>query len=98
MEKRRKNQQRHDRLAYELRTIRGKRERVAKEYDHVLVKQLTDFILELSEKFKLYIAIRKLGNIRKKTKRGNYKGRKFRGMIHRWAFARITDSLKHRIS
>jgi ribosomal protein L37E len=33
-----------------------------------------------------------------RAKRGNYKGHKFRGMIHRWAFARITDSLQHRLS
>jgi IS605 OrfB family transposase len=98
MDIKRNNQQRHDRLACELRAIRGKRERVAKEYDCVLVKQLTDYILALSEKYRLHVAIGKLGNIRMKAKRGNYKGRRFRGMIHRWAFARITDSLKHRLS
>jgi IS605 OrfB family transposase len=93
----RNSQQRHDRLAFELRTIRGKRERVAKEYDRVLVKQLTDYILELSKKFRIYVSIGKLTNIRMKARRGNFKGRRFRGMIHRWAFARITDSLKHQL-
>jgi hypothetical protein len=85
----------HDRLACELRAISGKREHIAKGYDHVIVKQLTDYILELSEKFRLHVAIGKLSNIRMKAKCGNYKGCRFRGMIHRWAFARITDSLKH---
>jgi hypothetical protein len=33
-----------------------------------------------------------------KAKHGNFKGRRFRGMIHSWAFARITDSLKHRLA
>jgi IS605 OrfB family transposase len=98
MDTRRNNHQRHDRLASELRNIRGKRERVAKEYDRVLVKQLTDYILVLSEKYILHVAIGKLKNIRMKAKRGNFKGRRFRGMLHRWAFARITDSLKHQLT
>jgi IS605 OrfB family transposase len=98
MDIKRNDRQRHDRLANELRTIRGKRERVSKEYDRVVVKQLIDYILELSEKYRLYVAIGELGNIRMKAKRGNFKGRRFRGMIHRWAFARITNSLKHRLS
>jgi len=33
-----------------------------------------------------------------RAKRGNYQGRRFRGMIHSWAFARITDRLKHGLS
>jgi IS605 OrfB family transposase len=87
-----------DKIAHELKVLRGNRERVAREYDRVLVKQLTDYILELSRKYTLYVSIGRLTNIRTRAKRGNYKGRKFRGMIHRWAFARITDSLKHRLS
>jgi IS605 OrfB family transposase len=98
MHTRRNNQQRHDRFAYELRSIRGKRERVAKEYDRVIIKQLTDYILELSKKYIIYVAIGRLKNIRMKAKRGNSNGRKFRGMLHRWAFARITDSLKHQLA
>jgi hypothetical protein len=47
MDLKRNNQQRHDRLANELRITREKRERVAIEYDRVLVRQLTDYILEL---------------------------------------------------
>jgi IS605 OrfB family transposase len=87
-----------DKIARELRALRGKRERVAREYDRVLVKQLTDYILELTKKYALHVSIGRLTNIRTRAKRGNYKGRKFRGMIHRWAFARITDSLKHRLA
>jgi IS605 OrfB family transposase len=98
MDVRRNNQQRHDRLTCELKNIRGKRERVATEYDHVLVRQLTEYILELSKKYTLYVSIGELKNIRMKAKRGNYKGRKFRGMLHRWAFARISDSLKHQLA
>ncbi|MHA1633790.1 MAG: zinc ribbon domain-containing protein [Candidatus Thorarchaeota archaeon] len=84
-----------DRVAEKLRRMRTKRENVAKEYDRVLVRQLLDYISELSKKFTLYVAIGRLNNIRMRAKRGNYQGRRFRGMIHSWAFARITDSLKH---
>jgi transposase len=95
MHTRRNNGQSSDRIAERLRQSRSKRENVAREYDRVLVRQLLDYISELSEKYTLYIAIGRLKNIRMRAKRGNYKGRRFRGMIHSWAFARITDSLKH---
>ncbi len=85
----------YDKIAEKLRRMRSKRENVAREYDRVLVRQLLDYISELSKKYTLYIAIGRLKNIRIRAKRGNYRGRKFRGMIHSWAFARITNSLKH---
>ncbi len=84
-----------DRIAEKLRQLQSKRENVAKEYDRVLVRQLLDYISELSKKYTLYVAIGRLKNIRVRAKRGNYRGRRFRGMIHSWAFARITNSLKH---
>ncbi|MHA2141457.1 MAG: zinc ribbon domain-containing protein [Candidatus Thorarchaeota archaeon] len=82
-------------VAKRLRRLHSKRENVAKEYDRVLVRQILDYISELSKKYTLYVAIGRLKNIRMRAKRGNYKGRRFRGMIHSWAFARITNSLKH---
>ncbi|TET09066.1 MAG: hypothetical protein E3J86_09415 [Candidatus Thorarchaeota archaeon] len=84
-----------DRVAERLRRMRSKRENVAREYDRVLVRQLLDYINKLSEKHTLYVAIGRLKNIRMRAKRGNYRGRRFRGLIHSWAFARITESLKH---
>ncbi|MHA1423917.1 MAG: zinc ribbon domain-containing protein [Candidatus Thorarchaeota archaeon] len=84
-----------DNVAEHLRTMRSKRENVSREYDRALGRQLLDYISELSEKYTLYVAIGRLKNIRVRAKRGNYRGRRFRGMIHSWAFARITDSLKH---
>ena len=84
-----------DRVAEMLRRMRSKRENVAREYDRVLIRQLLDYIANLSEKYTLYVTIGRLKNIRVRAKRGNYQGRRFRGMIHSWAFARITDSLKH---
>ena len=92
---RRNNKLPSDRVAEKLRRMRSKRENVAREYDRFLVRQLLDYISELSKKHTLYVAIGRLKNIRMRAKRGNYQGRRFRGMIHSWAFARITDSLKH---
>ncbi|MHA2024127.1 MAG: zinc ribbon domain-containing protein, partial [Candidatus Thorarchaeota archaeon] len=92
---RRNNGLSNDRVSEKLRRMRSKRENVAKEYDRVIVRQLLDYISELSKKYTLYVAIGRLKNIRMRAKRGNYQGRRFRGMIHSWAFARITDSLKH---
>jgi transposase len=87
--------QSYDKIAKKLRRNRYKRENVAREYDRVLVRQLLDYVSELEEKYTLYVAIGRLSNIRMRAKRGNFQGRRFRGMIHSWAFARITDSLKH---
>ena len=92
---RRNNGLSYDRVAEKLRRMRSKRENVAREYDRFLVRQLLNYIEELSKKHTLYVAIGRLKNIRMRAKRGNYQGRRFRGMIHSWAFARITDSLKH---
>ncbi|TET08309.1 MAG: transposase [Candidatus Thorarchaeota archaeon] len=78
-----------------LRQIRHKRENVACEYDRVLVRNLLNYIEELSEKYTVYVAIGRLKNIRNAARKGNFKGRGFRGMIHSWAFARITESLNH---
>ena len=84
-----------DSVAEHLRKMRSKRENVAKEYDRILVRQLLDYISEISKRYTLYVAIGRLTNIRMRARKGNYQGRRFRGMIHSWAFARITESLKH---
>ena len=95
MHLRRDNGLPHDKIAARLRQMKNKRENVAKEYDRVLVRQLLDYISELSKKYTLYVAIGRLKNIRMRARRGNYQGSRYRAMIHSWAFARITDSLKH---
>ncbi len=84
-----------DNVLLKLRKLKNRRENVAREYDRVLVRNLLDYIEELSEKYTLYVAIGRLKNIRNVARKGNFKGRRFRGMIHSWAFARITRSLKH---
>jgi transposase len=95
MHTRRNNVQPSDRVVEKLRRMRSKRENVAREYDRILVRQLLEYISKLSKRYTLYVAIGRLKNIRMRAKRGNYQGRRFRGMIHSWAFARITNSLKH---
>ncbi len=95
MDTRRNNNFSFERVTEKLRQMRSKRENVAREYDRILTRQLLDYISKLSKKYTLYIAIGRLKNIRVRAKRGNYQGRRFRGMMHSWAFARITDSLKH---
>jgi IS605 OrfB family transposase len=90
--------QQNDRVAAKLRKLRNKRENIAKEYDRVLVKQLVDYISTLSEKYTLYVSIGRLKNIRYTARRGNYRGRKFRAMVHSWAFARITQSLRQKLA
>ena len=82
-------------FAKRLRALKGKRENIAREYDRVLVRQLLDYISDLSEKYTLYVALGRIKNIRVRARRGNRAGRSFRGMLHSWAFARISLSLKH---
>jgi transposase len=78
-----------------LKSLRGKRRRVAREYDRVLVKELLSYITSLSEKYRLYVALGKVSGIRNIARKGNGLGNSMRGMIHRWAFARISDQLEH---
>jgi transposase len=81
-----------------LKALRSKRENVAKEYDRVLVRQLVEYITELGTRFTLYVALGRLTNIRVFARRGTGKGRDFRGMVHSWAFSRISESLKHQLA
>ncbi|MGV9103224.1 MAG: hypothetical protein ACOC38_00345 [Promethearchaeia archaeon] len=70
---------------------------MAKEYNRFLIRQILDYIIELPEQYTLYVVSGRLKNNRHTARRGNYKGCRFRGMIHSWAFARITESLKHNL-
>jgi transposase len=98
MQFRKNNGRTYDKVAEKLRKLRAKRENVAREYDRVLVSQLIRYISELSEKFTVFVAIGRLRNIRNIARKGNYRGRRYRGMIHSWAFARITYNLKHQLA
>ena len=88
----------YDGVAKKLRRLKSKRENVAREYDRVLVKQLLDSILELSMKYTLYISLGRIKNIRLRARRGNFAGRSYRGLLHSWAFFRISSQLKHKLA
>ncbi|TFG26700.1 hypothetical protein EU528_13985, partial [Candidatus Thorarchaeota archaeon] len=62
-----------------------------------LVKLLTSYIVEQSKLYDLHIAIGRVKGIRSIARKGNFRGRHYRGMIHRWSFYRITESLKHKL-
>jgi len=98
MHTRENNDLRYDSLAIKLKSIRTRRENLSREYDRVLVRQILNHIQELSKRYTLFVAIGQLRNIRKVAKRGNGRGRRFRRLIHSWAFARITESLKHQLA
>jgi hypothetical protein len=87
-----------DKVTAQLRDLSGKRERVSKEYDKKLVRDISDYIEEMTKQYDLYVSIGKLKGIRNTARRGNYRGRRFRGMIHSWAFARVRDLLGHKLA
>ncbi|MHA2027307.1 MAG: zinc ribbon domain-containing protein [Candidatus Thorarchaeota archaeon] len=87
-----------DRVAAQLRSLSGKRERVNRECDRKLVRDISDYVREMTKKNDIYVSIGRLKGIRNTARKGNYKGRRFRGMIHRWAFARIRDMLEHKLA
>ncbi|MDF1540708.1 MAG: transposase, partial [Candidatus Thorarchaeota archaeon] len=87
-----------DDVLTKLRSISKNRENISFDYDRKLVHSLAEHILVLSEKYDVYVAIGRLKGIRNRARRGDGKGRAFRGIINRWAFARITNSLKHKLS
>lgn len=91
----RNNGQRYDHVVKKLKTLRSKRANVSKEYDRVFVRQLLDYISELNEKYNLYVSMGRILGIRNIARKGNYQGRGFRRMIHRWSFSRITLTLQH---
>lgn len=88
----------YERLAKKLRSISSKRENVSKEYDHVLVRDILDYILKLSNRHTLYVAVGRLRNIRVSAQRNSRTSRRFRSVVHSWAFARITKNLGHQLA
>jgi transposase len=95
LDTRRSNDKNCDGLICCLKEFKTKREDCAKMYDKFLVSKLLSYIETLGERYQLYIGIGRLKGIRNSARKGNYKGSKFRGMVHRWSFSRITKSLRH---
>jgi IS605 OrfB family transposase len=92
------NGQPADDVILKLRELSGRRLNISKDHDGVLVKQLTDHILELSEKYDLYVAIGKLTGIRDSASRKSGKRKSFRKMVAKWSFARVSNALKHSLA
>ena len=87
-----------DDVILRLRELSGRRLNISKDLDGVLVRQLTDHILELSKKYDLYVAIGKLTGIRKSASKKSGKSKRFRKMVARWPFARVSNALKHSLA
>ena len=87
-----------DKVTSQLRSLSGKRERVSKEYDKKLVRDISDYINDITEQYDLYVSIGQLKGIRNSARKGSFKGRRFRGMIHRRAFARVREMLGHKLA
>ncbi len=85
------------RVKKKLNSMGNKRERVSNDHDRKLVKLLTSYIVEVSQSYNLYIAIGRVKGIRSIARKGNFRGSRYRGMIHRWSFYRVTESLKHKL-
>lgn len=98
MESRRSRHQSYDNIAKRLRQLKSKREDVSKEYDLLLLRELLEYIIQLSEKYTLYVALGRLKHIRNKARRGSHTSLSHRKMINSWSFARITNGLKHQLS
>jgi IS605 OrfB family transposase len=87
-----------DDVIMRLRRLSGRRLNISKDHDAVLVRQLTDHILELSKKYDLYVAIGKLTGIRDSAGRKSGKRKSFRKLVARWSFARVSNALKHSLA
>ncbi len=78
-----------------LKSLGRKRKNLSREYDRLMVSQLLGYIEEISHKYSLFVALGRLKGIRRKARRGIYRGPGFRSMIHRWTFATVSEMLSH---
>ena len=84
-----------DGVNVQLRRLSGKRARVSTELDKKLVRDLSNHISDLLQDYDLYVTIGDLKGIRNRARNGNYRGRRYRSMIHRWTFSRLSGMLEH---
>jgi transposase len=87
-----------DKVKRKIREINRKHTPVREEWDRVLCREIIDYATELSSKYNLYVAVGYPKGIRNIAIRGFGGNRKYRGMIHKWAFHRIILSLEHGFS
>jgi transposase len=82
-----------DSVTARLRSLSGKRKRVSNEMDRKFVRELTDYIKEIAFDYGVYVAVGHLRGIRNVARKGNFRGSTYRGLIHRWSFARVQNLL-----
>ena len=75
-----------------------RRKHISVDYDRVMVKQLAVHIIELSQRYNLYVAIGDLRYIRDSAGRSSGRGKSFRTKVGRWSFARVTGLLRHALA
>jgi transposase len=85
-------------LLDKLTRLSKKRANISFDYDSKMVSDISKHIFTLSQEYDIHVAIGRLRGIRERARRGNGQGAAFRGMINRWSFARVTGSLKHKLS
>ncbi|MHA2500393.1 MAG: zinc ribbon domain-containing protein, partial [Candidatus Hodarchaeales archaeon] len=81
-----------------LKQVADKRHRLAVQYDHELTAQIIRLVQRLERHYTLYIAIGRLQGIRRTRWKGDRGSRTHRRELHRWAFARITAMLEHKLA
>ena len=87
-----------DKVKKKIRELNLKHTPVREEWDRVLCREIIDYVIELSSKYDLYVAVGNPKGIRNIALRGYGGSRKYRGMIHKWAFQRIILTLEHGFS
>lgn len=87
-----------DKVKKKIRELNHKHTPVREEWDRVLCREIIDYAIELTSKYDLYIAVGNPKGIRNIAMRGYGGSRKYRGMIHKWAFQRIILTLEHGFS
>jgi transposase len=98
LDTRKNSSQRHDEVSRKLKSIRTKRANIAREYDRVLVRQLLTYIQQLLEEYDLRVALGRVKGILTRARKGYGTGRKYRRLIHSWAFDRISKMLGYGLS
>jgi transposase len=83
-----------DKVTKKLREMNQKRTPIREEWDRVLARKILNHAIELTSKYNLYVAVGNPKGIRNIASRQYGRGRKYRGMIHKWAFQRIITSIE----
>ncbi len=87
-----------DKITKKLREISRKRRTVNEEGDRVLAREIINHAIELVSKYDLYVAVGNPKGIRNIATKAHSRGRKYRGMIHGWAFYRVISMIEHGFS